>query len=85
MDNKPLTIRLFQWLCFSHVPLTLSQLRYALAIEESFSSKSMEPYEREFPYGTSIYAMDMMVSDLFKGLATIRSFVEISRRRNERL
>lgn len=82
MDNKPLTIRLFQWLCFSHVPLTLSQLRYALAIEESFPSKSME---REFPYGTSINAMDMMVSDLFKGLATIRSFVEISHRRNERL
>ncbi|KJZ71099.1 hypothetical protein HIM_09518 [Hirsutella minnesotensis 3608] len=50
MDDRPASLTLIQWICFATRPLSLNELRCALAVDIDFPHKSLQDYQIEADY-----------------------------------
>ena len=68
-SDKPQSLKLFQWMCFAMRPLSLSELRFAMAVDEDTSYLSILECQESDLYVDTDEAMKKRVCDLSHGLA----------------
>lgn len=70
------TIRLFQWVCFAKRPMSIWELRQALAVTISepceWSKQYESSFEKSFGYCNTVESTESMIKDLSRGLAEVR-------------
>ena len=67
------SIRLMQWIYFAMRPLSLDELRFAMAIDENVPYASIQECQDGEEYVESHHKMTKRVLDLSRGLAEVRS------------
>lgn len=70
-DDRPQTIKLFQWILFSNRPLTVWELREALALDASMCFKSIAEMRSSPLYIECEEDMPLVISGLSKGLMQV--------------
>jgi ankyrin repeat protein len=59
------TLHLMEWICFAESPLSLTELRFALAMDDS----SIHPYQESAQESTGFVKSDMQMKDMIIGLS----------------
>lgn len=70
-DEHGLTLKLFQWLCFSQYPLTATQLRHVMAIDAAMPHQSIAEYQDGDDFADDLDQLEIKVNHLSKGLVQI--------------
>ncbi|KAL4783349.1 hypothetical protein BJX76DRAFT_330123 [Aspergillus varians] len=74
--DKRRSKRLFQWLSFSFQPLTVSELRWAILVEDSPDFTSFQQLRSQYDFITDDKKMKLQITALSCGLAEIRQLRE---------
>lgn len=70
-SNAPESLKLFQWICFAARPLSLQELRFAMAVDEDTSHISVQECQESALYIDTNEAIVKKVRELSYGLAEI--------------
>ena len=65
------SLHFMQWICFAFRPLTLTELRFALAVTADTSYKSIQQCQRSESYVETDEDMELRICDLSAGLAEV--------------
>ncbi|KAK7714593.1 hypothetical protein SLS57_007069 [Botryosphaeria dothidea] len=69
-ENRTQTVKLFQWVLYARNPLSISELRHALSLDQDMSEDSIAQYE-EHPEYPSEEDMENVLNDLSVGLVEV--------------
>ncbi|KAL0261591.1 hypothetical protein SLS55_003021 [Diplodia seriata] len=70
-EEHGITLKLFQWLCFSQCPLTATQLRHVMAIDAAMPHQSIAEYQDGDDFADDLDQLEIKVNHLSKGLVQI--------------
>ena len=73
-QEKAQCLHFMQWICFSIRPLTVRELRFALALNPDISHTSIHQSQISEFYVTTDEDMKPVISDLSKGLAEVQQY-----------
>lgn len=73
MENKMVSLKLIQWICFATWPLSLDEIRWAMTIDLKCSHKRLEQYRNMIDYISDNEQMEKKLKQLSCGLAEIAS------------
>ena len=68
-SDRPQSLKLLQWICFAMRPLSLSELRFAMAMDEDTTYHSILECQESELFVDTDEAMERRVCDLSQGLA----------------
>jgi ankyrin repeat protein len=71
-DNRPRSLKLIQWILFATRPLTLDELRFAMALDADIQYRSLRQCRDAEEYTDDNEAMQRKVKHLSRGLAEVR-------------
>lgn len=71
--EKPESLQLMQWICFALRPLSLTELRFAMAVDADTTSQSISQCQESEQYTERDEEMEIRVRHLSKGLAEVIS------------
>ncbi|KND87194.1 Vegetative incompatibility protein HET-E-1 [Tolypocladium ophioglossoides CBS 100239] len=74
MDDKEVSLKLFQWICFATRPISLDEMRWALVVDFGSSRRTLQQYQDRAEYIPDNERMEKRLKVLSRGLA------EVSRR-----
>ena len=73
-DNVSQSLQLMQWICFAVRPLTLDELRYAIAVDADTPHKSLSQCRNSPAYAHTNEEMECRLKDLCRGLAEVKQY-----------
>ncbi|KAJ2898695.1 hypothetical protein MKZ38_003746 [Zalerion maritima] len=71
-ETKPASLKLLQWLCCSLRPLSLDELRWALALDTSSREESVKDVPRKMGFIRNDHALERRIETLSYGLVEIK-------------
>ncbi|RDA85187.1 hypothetical protein CP532_2388 [Ophiocordyceps camponoti-leonardi (nom. inval.)] len=71
MDDRKHSLKLFQWICFARRPLSLDEMRWALAIDIDGSHHTLKGYEDMEEHIATNQQMEKRLKSLSRGLAEV--------------
>jgi ankyrin repeat protein len=77
MDERPASLKLIQWICFSVRPLSLDELRWAMIIDADCPYKSLQECENTKDYISDSDRMKRRVQTLSCGLIEVTSDTKV--------
>ncbi|KAI8630554.1 ankyrin repeat-containing domain protein [Xylariaceae sp. FL1651] len=69
MDERPASLKLFQWICFAEQPLSLDELRWAMVVDAKCPHRSLEQCQGAEDYANDCNRMKSRLRTLSRGLA----------------
>ncbi|KAF7554339.1 hypothetical protein G7Z17_g2948 [Cylindrodendrum hubeiense] len=76
MESRAMSQRLIQWICISKVPLSIDQLRWAMAINPDLPYKSLQQCRESEEYTWDDETMERRIKTLSCGLAETVPFIK---------
>lgn len=73
-SEKPQSLQLMQWICFALRPLSLDELRFAIAVDADTPHDSLSKCKATEEYAYTNEEMQKRINDLSKGLAEVREY-----------
>ncbi|KAF4338216.1 ankyrin repeat-containing protein [Fusarium beomiforme] len=73
VDERPASLKLIQWICFSVRPLSLDELRWAMIVDADCQYKSLQECKNAKDYISDSGRMKRRVQTLSRGLAEVTS------------
>ncbi|KAG6985688.1 Ankyrin repeat domain-containing protein 50 [Fusarium oxysporum f. sp. conglutinans] len=77
MDEKPASLKLIQWICFSVRPLSLDELRWAMIVDADCPHKSLQECKNAKDYISDSGRMKRRVQTLSRGLIEVTSDAKV--------
>ncbi|CZR49697.1 uncharacterized protein FPRO_14825 [Fusarium proliferatum ET1] len=77
MDERPASLKLIQWICFSVRPLSLDELRWAMIIDADCPSKSLQECKNMEDHISDSDRMNRRVQTLSCGLVEVTSDAKV--------
>ncbi|KAI7759139.1 hypothetical protein LZL87_014346, partial [Fusarium oxysporum] len=77
MDERPASLKLIQWICFSVRPLSLDELRWAMLVDADCPHKSLQECKNTKDYISDSDRMKRRVQTLSRGLAEVTSDAKV--------
>lgn len=71
-NEKPQSLQLMQWICFALRPLSLRELRFALAVDAQTPHDSLAKCQAAEEFAYTDEEMEKRINDLSKGLAEVK-------------
>jgi hypothetical protein len=68
MDEKPVSLKLIQWICFAIWPLSLNELRFAMIVDADCRHKSLRQCQAVEDYANDDHIMERRLKTLSCGL-----------------